>query len=161
MKCICYVHNIKINKRIIMCYTNHSQVLVSKYLFFQVTDVFITGCGHQIFKFRNVTQIQGIIIWCRCVTEYGHRCGHSLCGIECSCMHKCLSWISSLSQRSSSSEIVWKFSSSSSSSRLTYALKVYLEDGCCKASAWYCTCGVLSGDGISSVGVSSSSSEKL
>ena len=70
MKCIHYVYNLKINKIIIMCYANHSQVLVSKYFFFQVRDVFIAGCGHQIFKFGNVTQIQGIVIWCRCVIQW-------------------------------------------------------------------------------------------
>ena len=37
-------------------------------------------------------------------------------------------------------------------------LIVYLEDGCCKVSTWYSTCNdaVLAGEGISSVGVSSS-----
>ena len=40
-------------------------------------------------------------------------------------------------------------------------LRVYLEDGYCKASMWYGTCGILSEDGISLLGVPSSSSEEL
>ena len=49
----------------------------------------------------------------------------------------------------------------SSASRATYAFQVYLEDGCWKASTSCGTGGVLSGDGISLVGLSTSSSEEL
>ena len=48
---------------------------------------------------------------------------------------------------------------SSSSSRLTYVFKVHLEDGCCRVFMWFCNGAVLAGNGISSVGVSSSSEE--
>ena len=47
-------------------------------------------------------------------------------------------------------------SSSSSSSRLTYVFRVYLEDGCCRVSMWFCNGAVLAGKGILSVGMSSS-----
>ena len=60
-----------------------------------------------------------------------------------------------ISQCWSSSGTVWK-SSLSSASRVAY-----FEDGCLKVSMWYCTGVVLSGDVISSVVASSSSSEEL
>ena len=72
-------------------------------------------------------------------------------------MHKCLSRISSIVQCSSSRETVGK--SSSSSSRVTFVLRVHLEDGCCRVSMWFCNDAVLAGKGISPVGVSSSSEE--
>ena len=57
---------------------------------------------------------------------------------------------------------VWKSSSMSSpfASRVTYVFRVHLEGDCWKASVWYCTGSVLFGDGISSIGVSSSSSSE-
>ena len=79
-------------------------------------------------------------------------------------MHKCLSGISSISQCSSLSGTIWKSSSSSSSpaSRVTYVFRVHLEDGHWKATMWCCFGGVLLGDGVTSAGMtSSSSSEKL
>ena len=33
---------------------------------------------------------------------------------------------------------------------------MYLEDGCCRVSTWFCNDAVLAGEGISSLGVSSS-----
>ena len=50
-------------------------------------------------------------------------------------------------------------SSSSSSSMLTYVFGVHLEDECCRVSIQFCNGSVLAGNGISSVGVSSSSEE--
>ena len=93
-------------------------------------------------------------------SKYGHGYGHSSCSIECSCMHKCLSRISSIFQCSLSSETIRKSSFSSSSfSRLTYVFRVHLQGGHCRVSMWFCNHAVLAGNGISSVGVSSSSEE--
>ena len=77
-------------------------------------------------------------------------------------MHKCLLGISSISQCSSLSGTVWKSSSSSSAFKLTYTFRVHLEGGHWEASTWCCFDGVLSGDGVTSAGMtSSSSSEEL
>ena len=143
-----------------MFISNHSPY-VSVSNFIQGRNVFIAGCGHQVFilsKYHSNPRCHSMMKMCNPST--GHGKGHSSCGIECSCMHKCLSRISSIFQCSSSSETVGKSSSfSSSSSRLTYVFKVYLEDGCCRVSTWFCNGTVLADKGVSSLGVSSSSEE--
>ena len=57
---------------------------------------------------------------------------------------------------------VWKSSSMSSSSvsMVTYVCRMHLEGKCWKVSVWCCTGSALCGDGVSSIGVSSSSSSE-
>ena len=57
--------------------------------------------------------------------------------------------------------MVWKSSSSLSSSRSSHMVRVHLECGCCTKSMGFCKGTVLEGDELSTVEVSSSSSEEL